>query len=59
MLAINGVACHEIGCPNMGARWDRESDCWIKQRECLECGFTVNADDACCIAMESEADYVN
>jgi hypothetical protein len=59
MLAINGVACHETGCPNMGARWDRENDCWIVQRECFECGCTVDADDPCCSAVEEEDGYVN
>jgi len=48
MLGINGVPCHETGCPNMGARWDAESGEWIKQRKCFECGCTVNADDPCC-----------
>jgi hypothetical protein len=59
MLSINGVACHEIGCPNTGARWDRVNDCWIKQRECRDCGCTVDADDPCCSAMESEDCHVN
>lgn len=55
MLAINGVACHERGCPNMGARWDRQDERWIKQRKCFDCGFTVDADDPCCSApMEGE-----
>ena len=52
MLSINGVACHETGCPNMGARWDRESEEWIKQRKCFECGFTFDADTDCCNAEE-------
>jgi hypothetical protein len=51
MVSINGVACHERGCPNMGARWDGEI--WIKQRECFECGCTVDADDPCCNGDES------
>jgi hypothetical protein len=42
-LMINGVFCHETGCPN-----DRESGEWIKQRECFDCGCTVDADDPCC-----------
>jgi|HubBroStandDraft_1064217.scaffolds.fasta_scaffold34755_8 hypothetical protein len=54
MLAINGVACHEIGCPNMGARWDRGDQAWVKQRECFDCGCTVDADDPCCSAREEE-----
>lgn len=48
MLAINGVACHERGCPNMGARWDQPTQTWIKQRECFDCGCTVDADQPCC-----------
>ena len=50
MLSINGVPCHETGCPNMGARWGAESGEWIKQRECFECGCTVDTDDPCCNA---------
>lgn len=48
MLSINEVACHEHRCPNMGARWDGET--WIKQRECRECGSTVDASEECCEA---------
>jgi hypothetical protein len=50
MLSINGIACHETGCPNMGARWEHESQLWIKQRKCFDCGCTVDADDPCCSA---------
>jgi hypothetical protein len=50
MLSINGVPCHETGCPNSGARWDAETGDWIKQRTCRECGCTVDADDPCCSA---------
>jgi hypothetical protein len=50
LLAINGVCCHETRCPNMGARWDAENREWIKQRECFDCGCTVDADDPCCSA---------
>jgi hypothetical protein len=52
MSSINGVACHETGCPNRGARWDSESSEWIKQRKCFVCGSTVDADDACCSSQE-------
>ena len=53
MLSINGIACHETGCPNMGARWDSESGEWIKQRKCFTCGYTVDADDECCNGEEN------
>ncbi len=55
MLSINGVPCHETGCPNMGARWDADQQDWVKQRECFECGSTVDEDDPCCNG-ESEWD---
>ena len=45
---INGVFCHETGCPNQGARWDAGSMEWVKQRKCFECGCTVDRDDPCC-----------
>lgn len=50
LLAINGICCHETGCPNMGSRWDAENREWIKQRKCFECGCEVDADDPCCSA---------
>ena len=45
---INGIFCHETGCPNTHARYDNNSDTWIKQRECRECGCTVDEDDPRC-----------
>lgn len=32
----------------MHARWDDDSQEWIKQRKCFDCGCTVDADDPCC-----------
>jgi hypothetical protein len=48
MLSINGVACHESGCPNMRSRYDATGDRWIRQRKCFDCGYTVDCDDPCC-----------
>lgn len=53
-LVINGVYCHETGCPNTHSRYDAESDSWIKQRKCFECGCTVDASDLCCSAIAEE-----
>ena len=47
-LMINGVFCHETGCPNTKARYDAESGEWIKQRTCFECGCICDTDDPCC-----------
>lgn len=54
LARINGVVCHETGCRNSRSRWDAESGEWIKQRECFECGCTVDADDPCCDAERDE-----
>jgi len=43
---INGIFCHETGCPNTHARYDDGE--WIKTRLCDECGYRVDADDPCC-----------
>lgn len=53
-LMINGLFCHETGCPNIHARYN-DGD-WIKTRECRECGCTVDADDQCCNAPFEEED---
>lgn len=50
MVSINGVPCHEHGCENTHSRWDAHTGEWIKQRECFDCGYTVDADDPCCSA---------
>ena len=43
---INGVYCHETGCPNIHKRLiDGE---WVRVRECRECGCEVIGDDICC-----------
>lgn len=48
MLSINGLPCHEMGCPNRTAKW-RDGE-WIKQRTCFTCGYEVDANDPCCDA---------
>lgn len=50
---INRVFCHEVGCPNTNKRYDGGD--WIAQRDCRECGSTVDADSLCsCEEEESE-----
>ena len=48
LMRINGVVCHETGCPNTHARYDVNSGEWIKQRKCFDCGCMVDAEDPCC-----------
>lgn len=57
MLSINGVACHETGCPNAGARYDAAAGQWIKQAVCSTCGYTVDRDflaDCCALTAEDD-----
>lgn len=53
-VMVNRVFCHEIGCPNREARWDAESETWVKLRKCFDCGCTVDADDLCCSAPQDD-----
>ena len=52
-LMINGVYCHETGCPNTGKRL--EDGEWVAHYECRDCGFEVREGEACsCMAHEEE-----
>lgn len=55
MLSINGIPCHEIGCPNMRARWDIDSQSWVRQYKCSECGCMADEGSLCC----QEEEYVS
>lgn len=48
MLMINGVPCHERGCPRGGDRYDSDTQTWVAQYVCRECGCTVDRTDDCC-----------
>jgi hypothetical protein len=47
MLAINGVNCHETGCPNEGKTWSPERQEWVRYNPCPECGSDVEEGQAC------------
>ena len=47
-LAINGVFCHEAGCPNHGKRWNAVDAEWVRYVECRECGCDVREGEVCC-----------
>lgn len=44
---IDGVFCHETGCPNQKKRWDPEREQWIRWLECPECGGEVEEGESC------------
>lgn len=47
MLFINGVPCHELGCPNTHARYDADTQTWHKQWICRDCGYEVDIGKDC------------
>lgn len=46
MLSINGIACHETGCPNFRKVW-RDGE-WITLLRCYECGDLIEPGEICC-----------
>lgn len=44
---INGVFCHETGCPNARKRWVPEREAWIRFMPCRDCGCDVEEGEAC------------
>jgi hypothetical protein len=48
MISINGIACHEIGCPNARKRYEPAEDIWITQQVCSTCGFQTDYNVPCC-----------
>jgi len=54
-VMINGIGpVHETGCKNSRSRYDADSDTWIKQRVCFDCGCTVDEEDLCCAAIDED-----
>jgi hypothetical protein len=50
MLSINGVACHETGCPNSGKTWMEDRQEWVRFVECFYCGCEVETGEECSCA---------
>jgi hypothetical protein len=48
MANINGLPCHESGCPTEDKRWDYIEGEWIAQYTCRECGQKVDIGTPCC-----------
>lgn len=48
---INGVFCHESGCPNIGKRWNEEDQEFQEVYTCAECGSEyseIESLESCC-----------
>lgn len=46
-MIINGVFCHERGCPNASKVWDPMTETWNKYRTCFWCGDQVLDGEGC------------
>jgi hypothetical protein len=46
-VMINGVFCHETGCPNSHKTYVPARDRWVKFVRCFECGFDVEIGETC------------
>ena len=44
---INGVFCHETGCPNSRKTWVEERGEWVRFVDCRNCGAEVEQGDTC------------
>jgi len=54
MLSINGVTCHEIGCPNSKKTWVEERQEWVLFIECFVCGYEVEEGETCSCQEDSQ-----
>ena len=46
-LVINGVYCHETGCPNSRKTWIEDRQAWILFLPCSACGSDVEVGEQC------------
>ena len=51
---INGIFCHEAGCPNSGKKWDAARQSWIKYIPCFICGYDVEEGESCSCQEDSQ-----
>lgn len=43
-LMINGIFCHETGCPNINKIWDSLTETWIPEGEEYDCDLDLDDD---------------
>jgi hypothetical protein len=51
---INGLFCHETGCPNSRKTWVADRGEWVLFVECRECGADVEVGTVCDCQTEGE-----
>jgi hypothetical protein len=53
MLSIQGVPCHERGCPNARKTWFPDRG-WVRMAECWDCGGEVEEGEACSCHVDAD-----
>ena len=46
-LYINGLFCHETGCPNERKTWVASRQEWVRFYQCQECGWDIEEGESC------------
>lgn len=46
-IRVNGIFCHEVGCPNGKKTWVADRGEWVRFVPCSECGFDVEVGTVC------------
>ena len=49
---INGVFCHEHGCPNSKKTYNPDTETWERLLPCPICGYFVLEGETCCTEEE-------
>ena len=55
-LMINGLFCHETGCPNSRKTWLPERGEWVLFLDCRVCGYPVEVGELCGCSEETGAE---
>lgn len=53
-IMINGIFCHETGCPNAHKTWIEDREDWVHFIKCHQCGYDVEAGTTCDCQEEEE-----
>jgi len=53
-MMINGVRCHERGCPNDNKAYDPDCGQWVNVYTCWVCGYEVQEGEVCSCHTETD-----
>ena len=58
-VTINGLYCHETGCPNARKRYDTDSELWVEVVTCPECGNVYDPEEESCCCESPEDPFLS